>query len=162
MHHDGKPRLDGWLTCGASIDITALAEDREPLFAEALAAFRAGEAWHLPPDPERQAAQEAAREEHLWEQPIKRILDGLTEGDGFDRKAEGLGDGFGIAHVSQGDVPQTGGSGLRPSRNNGDQRAPFGGGSGSIYRGSGPKGAGTTGRCPARPDQNQNRNCQTE
>jgi len=76
------------VTCGATIKTAALAEDREQLFAEAVAAFRAGEAWHLPPDLERQAAveQEAAREEHPWEQPIRRILDGLTEGDGFDRK----------------------------------------------------------------------------
>uniref|UniRef100_UPI00404877CE VapE domain-containing protein n=1 Tax=Yoonia sp. TaxID=2212373 RepID=UPI00404877CE len=76
------------VTCGAKIETAALAEDREQLFAEAVAAFRAGEAWHLPPDLERQAAveQEAAREEHPWEQPIRRILDGLTEGDGFDRK----------------------------------------------------------------------------
>lgn len=76
------------VTCGAKIEAEALAEDREQLFAEAVAAFRAGEQWHLPPDLERQAAieQEAAREEHPWEQPIRRILDGLTEGDGFDRQ----------------------------------------------------------------------------
>ncbi|MFN3992961.1 MAG: VapE domain-containing protein [Tabrizicola flagellatus] len=76
------------VTCGAKIETEALAADREQLFAEAVAAFRAGEAWHLPPDLERQAAieQEAAREEHPWEQPIRRILDGLTEGDGFDRQ----------------------------------------------------------------------------
>lgn len=76
------------VTCGAKIETEALAKDREQLFAEAVAAFRAGEAWHLPPDLERQAAieQEAAREEHPWEQPIRRILDGLTDGDGFDRQ----------------------------------------------------------------------------
>ncbi len=76
------------VTCGAKIETEELATDREQLFAEAVAAFRAGEAWHLPPDLERQAAieQEAAREEHPWEQPIRRILDGLTEGDGFDRQ----------------------------------------------------------------------------
>ena len=76
------------VTCGAKIETEALATDREQLFAEAVAAFRAGEAWHLLPDLERQAAieQEAAREEHPWEQPIRRILDGLTEGDGFDRQ----------------------------------------------------------------------------
>lgn len=76
------------VTCGGKIETEALAADREQLFAEAVAAFRAGEAWHLPPDLERQATieQEAAREEHPWEQPIRRILDGLTDGDGFDRK----------------------------------------------------------------------------
>ena len=76
------------VTCGAKIETETLATDREQLFAEAVAAFRADEAWHLPPDLERQAAieQEAAREEHPWEQPIRRILDGLTEGCGFDRQ----------------------------------------------------------------------------
>lgn len=76
------------VTCGGKIETEALATDREQLFAEAVAAFRAGEAWHLPPDLERQATieQEAAREENPWEQPIRRILDGLTDGDGFDRK----------------------------------------------------------------------------
>lgn len=75
------------VTCGGKIETEALAQDRDQLFAEAMAAFRAGEAWHLPPDLEWQAAieQEAAREEHPWEQPIRRILDGLTEGDGYDR-----------------------------------------------------------------------------
>jgi hypothetical protein len=74
------------VTCGAKIDTAALATDREQLFAEAVAAFRAGEPWHLPPDLERQAAieQDAAREEHPWEQPIRRILDRLLDGDGFD------------------------------------------------------------------------------
>ena len=75
------------VTCGAKIDTDALARDREQLFAEALAAFNAGEVWHLTPELERQATveQESAREEHPWEQPIRRILDGLTEGDGFDQ-----------------------------------------------------------------------------
>ncbi|WP_305568845.1 VapE domain-containing protein [Tabrizicola sp.] len=74
------------VTCGAKIDTDGLAADREQLFAEALAAFYAGETWHLTPEMERQAGieQESAREEHPWEQPIRRILDGLTNGDGFD------------------------------------------------------------------------------
>lgn len=69
------------VTCGAKIGTEALATDREQLFAEAVSAFRAGEAWHLPPELERQAAieQEAAREEHPWEQPIREFLDGPTE-----------------------------------------------------------------------------------
>ena len=75
------------VTCGDKIAIDALAEDREQLFAEAVAAFRDGEAWYLSPDLESQAAleQEASREEHPWEQPIRRILEGLSEGDGFEK-----------------------------------------------------------------------------
>jgi predicted P-loop ATPase len=66
------------VTCGAKIETEALARDREQLFAEALAAFNAGEAWHLTPEMERQASleQESAREEHPWEGPIKGFLDG--------------------------------------------------------------------------------------
>lgn len=76
------------VTCGARIDTEGLAADREQLFAEAVAAFRAGEAWHLPPELEQLAKieQEAVREEHPWDEPVRRILDDLTEGDGFDRQ----------------------------------------------------------------------------
>ena len=76
------------VTCGAKIATEGLAADRGQLFAEAVAAFRAGEAWHLSPELEQLAKieQEAAREEHPWEQRIREILDGLTEGDGFDRQ----------------------------------------------------------------------------
>lgn len=75
------------VTCGAKIETEALATDREQLFAEAVTAYRAGEAWHLPPELERQAAieQEAAREEHPWELPIREFLDGPTE-DPIDPK----------------------------------------------------------------------------
>jgi hypothetical protein len=66
------------VTCGAKIETEALARDREQLFAEAFAAFNAREVWHLTPEMERQASleQEAAREEHPWEGPIKGFLDG--------------------------------------------------------------------------------------
>lgn len=66
------------VTCGATIKTDALARDREQLFAEALAAFSAGEPWHLSPKLEQEAAtqQEEAREEHPWEQPIKDFLAG--------------------------------------------------------------------------------------
>ncbi|WP_434620349.1 VapE domain-containing protein [Tabrizicola sp. M-4] len=66
------------VTCGAKIETDALARDREQLFAEALAAFNAGEPWHLSPELERAAAtqQEQAREEHPWEEPIRAFLDG--------------------------------------------------------------------------------------
>ena len=76
-----------WPVTCAKIDTDALSVDRDQLFAEAVAAFRAGEAWHLPPDLEQLAKieQEEAREEHPWEQRVREVLDGLTEGDGFDR-----------------------------------------------------------------------------
>ena len=58
--------------CGAAIDTDALAEDRNQLFAEALAAFRSGEAWHLSADVEALArsAQDAVREKDPWESVI--------------------------------------------------------------------------------------------
>lgn len=69
------------VTCGETIDTEALAEDRGQLFAEGVAAFKAGEAWHLSPEMEKLAAveQEAAREEDPWEGPIREYLDGPTE-----------------------------------------------------------------------------------
>lgn len=68
------------VTCGEKIDAEALAEDREQLFAEAVAAFHEGEAWHLSPEMERLAAveQEAAREEDPWEGLVERALVDLT------------------------------------------------------------------------------------
>lgn len=76
------------VTCGETIDADALAEDREQLFADAVAAFHDGEAWHLSPEMERLAAveQEAAREEDPWEGPIREYLDGPTK-DPFEPKA---------------------------------------------------------------------------
>ena len=74
------------MTCG-TINTDSLARDREHLFAEAVAAFRAGEKWHLSPEMARLAAamQEEAREVHPWEEPIRQYLDSPTvEGDGFD------------------------------------------------------------------------------
>lgn len=66
------------VACGAKIETVALARDREQLFAEALAAFKAGETWHLTPEMERQAGieQEAAREDHPWEGQIRAFLEG--------------------------------------------------------------------------------------
>mgnify|MGYP001627807989 FL=1 len=65
------------VTVERQIDTDALARDRDQLFAEALAAFGAGEAWHLDAAAEAQAAevQEAAREEDPWEQIIGKHLD---------------------------------------------------------------------------------------
>lgn len=65
------------ITVERQIDTDALARDRDQLFAEALAAFNAGEAWHLTAEAEAHAAevQEAAREEDPWEQIIRDWLD---------------------------------------------------------------------------------------
>jgi len=70
------------VTVERQIDTDALARDRDQLFAEALAAFDAGEQWHLSPEVEAMAAevQEAAREEDPWESVIREWL----AGDDFD------------------------------------------------------------------------------
>jgi len=76
------------VTCGA-IDFDALAHDRDQLFAEALTAFMAGEAWHLTADTERLARtqQEAAREEDPWE---SAIADLLTGDDAFNAPVQSI------------------------------------------------------------------------
>lgn len=68
------------VTCGA-INTDALARDRAELFAEALAAFKAGERWHLDQETEQlaQLEQEAAREEDSWESAIADHLAGDGE-----------------------------------------------------------------------------------
>jgi predicted P-loop ATPase len=60
-----------------TIDIDGLAEDRDQLFAEAVAAFRAGEPWW----PDRafeqeyiKREQEARFEADAWEDPIKDFI----------------------------------------------------------------------------------------
>jgi hypothetical protein len=65
------------VTCGV-IDSYTLAHDRDQLFAEALAAFNAGEQWHLASDIEQLASsqQEAARQEDTWECAIADYLEG--------------------------------------------------------------------------------------
>lgn len=65
------------VTVEGRIDTDDLARDRDQLFAEAVAAFHTGEAWHLSPDLERLASevQEASREEDPWEAPIQAYLD---------------------------------------------------------------------------------------
>ncbi len=69
------------ITCGDGVDTEALASDRDQLFAEALAAFRDGEPWHLSAEAEAMAreAQAAATEEDPWEARIADYLDGLTD-----------------------------------------------------------------------------------
>lgn len=70
------------VACGAQIDTDALAKSRDQLFAEAVAAFKDSEAWHLPYEIELLAAaeQEAAREADPWEEVIQEYL----EHDEFD------------------------------------------------------------------------------
>ncbi|MDP3961293.1 MAG: VapE family protein [Pseudorhodobacter sp.] len=67
--------------CGETIDLDGLAQDREQLFTEAVAAFRSGAVWHLTPEIEGLARheQEAAREEDPWEGAIREILDSDDE-----------------------------------------------------------------------------------
>ena len=72
------------VTVESQIDTDALARDRDQLFAEALAAFNAGEAWHLTAEAEAQAAeaQEAARQVHPWEDIIREHLESEEYGGG--------------------------------------------------------------------------------
>ena len=67
--------------CG-TINIAGLTEARDQLWAEATAAFHAGESWWLD-DPatikDAQLEQEKRRVEDPWEQPVADFLDGATE-----------------------------------------------------------------------------------
>lgn len=61
------------VTCGEKIDTEALAAERDQLFAEALAAYRAGERWWFDPEFEAQhvrPVQDAARSSDPWEDEI--------------------------------------------------------------------------------------------
>lgn len=71
---------------GEAVDIDALARDRDQLLAEAVAAFDAGERWHLTPELEALARveQEAARDADIWEDAIREWLNTpVVEGDDF-------------------------------------------------------------------------------
>lgn len=61
------------VTCGEKIDTEGLAAERDQLFAEALAAYRAGERWWFDPEFEAQhvrPVQDAARAPDPWEDEI--------------------------------------------------------------------------------------------
>lgn len=67
-----------WPAKAGTIDATALAEDRDQLFAEAVMAYRSGEQWWPDRDFEKkfiQPQQEARREVDAWEQTIGDWLD---------------------------------------------------------------------------------------
>jgi hypothetical protein len=67
-----------WPIVARRIDVDALARDRDQLFAEAVAAFRRGEAWWPDKDFERThivPQQEARYEADAWEEIIRKYLD---------------------------------------------------------------------------------------
>ena len=71
------------------IDLEALASERDQLFAEAFAAYEAGEAWCLDRDFEAEHArpvQEAARESDAWADDVAEWLD--KPADDFDAAGE--------------------------------------------------------------------------
>ncbi|GEC30659.1 VapE domain-containing protein [Sinorhizobium fredii] len=75
------------IRCG-KIDTDALRRDRDQLFAEALAAFNAGEQWWPNKETENRlfAVEQASRlESDIWEEPIAAYLDGDFDDDVRDR-----------------------------------------------------------------------------
>jgi predicted P-loop ATPase len=70
-----------WPLKTENIDIGALIQDRDQLFAEAVAAFRAGEPWWPDKDFEREhimPEQEERYEADAWSEPISLFLQGVT------------------------------------------------------------------------------------
>jgi predicted P-loop ATPase len=68
-----------WPIVAGKIENAALAADRDQLFAEAVALFKAGEKWHPDPEFEKnciQPQQEARFEEDSWEETVRKILVG--------------------------------------------------------------------------------------
>lgn len=59
--------------CG-QIDLQAARDQREQLFAEALACFKAGDSWHLTPHEETLEVQESRRDRDAWEDLLKNEL----------------------------------------------------------------------------------------
>lgn len=66
------------LRCG-SIDHDLIVNTRDQLFAEAVAKFKSGEAWHLMPSESTKAEQEDRRQIDAWESVIQEFLYGKQE-----------------------------------------------------------------------------------
>jgi predicted P-loop ATPase len=78
------------VTVTKRIDIAALSAERDQLFAEAVAAYRAGEPWHLDPAFEAEHArpvQEAARVSDSWAEKVAAWL-AMGEDDDFREDGE--------------------------------------------------------------------------
>ena len=83
-----------WPVVTTSIDIAALAADRNQLFAEALVLFRQGVSWWPDQDFERNHAapeQDERYEGDAWEQPIQEFLLGVTRATVWQVARNGLG-----------------------------------------------------------------------
>lgn len=80
------------VACGDKIDTRALAAERDQLFAEAVAAFNAGESWWFDSTFEAEhvrPVQEAAREIDVWVETVRAWLDvPVADFDGGKRRDE--------------------------------------------------------------------------
>lgn len=63
------------IRCGA-LDLARIERDREQLFAEAVARFKAGETWYQMPHVETEAEQEDRRQADEWENNISEFIFG--------------------------------------------------------------------------------------
>ena len=71
--HTGGRRF--WPIDTGELNIDAITRDRVQLWAEAVAAFRAGEAWHIMPKDDTEQAQEDNRQYDEWELYINQYLE---------------------------------------------------------------------------------------